>query len=158
MFSDQCAVDAAFADLAELLAERKPVHPSDRCLGCGADLAIHSIRHANDGAGIHYYSSCGLCGVVQNGVGFTDEVYYPARKVCSNYKRIHHWHERISQLCLNESRIPDDEFLQIARRICDGSYTVINKDVIRQVLRSLKREGGLSMQLSIPKDGAILVP
>ena len=63
----------------------------------------------------------------------------------SNYKRIHHWHERISQLLLAESPIPDDEMLQIAASICSGAYTIINKDVIRTVLRSL------NMQLYIEK-------
>ena len=151
MFDDQSAVDAAFADLASLLAERTDVPAGECCIGCGADLAVHASRQANNDASVQYYSCCGVCGVVQGNVGFTDDHFYPARRSNSNYKRIHHWHERVSQLCMHESRIPDDEFLQIARRICDGSYTVINKDVIRQVLRSLKREGGLSMQLYIEK-------
>jgi len=145
MFDDQSAVDAAFADLATLLAEREPADTSRRCVGCNADLALHLVRYANPGSGIQYYNCCGACGVVQGDVGFTDDVMFPTRKVSSNYKRIHHWHERISQLCLHESRIPDEEFLQIARRICDGSNTVINKDVIRKVLRSL------NMQLYIEK-------
>ena len=43
------------------------------------------------------------------------------------------------------SAIPHDEFLRIAERLCDGSHTIINKDVIRSVLRSL------NMQLYIEK-------
>ena len=66
-------------------------------------------------------------------------------KRCSNYKRIHHWHERISQLLLLESEIPQNEMLQIAEKLCDGSHSVINKDSVRAVLRSL------GMQLYIEK-------
>ena len=63
----------------------------------------------------------------------------------SNYKRIHHWHERISQLLITESPIPDEEFIQIAAKLLEGGFTVINKDVIRTILRSL------NMQLYIEK-------
>lgn len=55
----------------------------------------------------------------------------------SNYKRIHHFHERISQMLLMESEIPNDQMLQIARRLLDGTYECINKDSVRAVLRSL---------------------
>ena len=55
----------------------------------------------------------------------------------SNYKRIHHWHERISQFMLQETSIPPDRMLEIGRRLLDGSHSSINKDSIRAVLRSL---------------------
>ena len=63
----------------------------------------------------------------------------------SNYKRVHHWHERISQLLLMESEIPCEQMLQIGRELCSGKYKAINKDSVRAVLRSLK------MQLYIEK-------
>jgi len=63
----------------------------------------------------------------------------------SNYKRIHHWHERISQLFIHESQIPGHEMLLIAEKLCDGTHQVLNKDSIRSVLRSL------NMQLYIEK-------
>jgi len=44
-----------------------------------------------------------------------------------------------------ESQIPQDQMLQIAQKLCDGSYTVVNKDAVRAVLRSL------GMQLYIEK-------
>jgi hypothetical protein len=139
-YSDQAAVDAAFADLDSLLEARTaPV-------GCELCGSRNLARSANDGTGIHYCNVCCDCGAVQTqSFGVVDEHYFPLRKISSNYKRIHHWHERISQLMLDESRIPDDKFLQIAERICDGSHAVINKDVIRGVLRSL------NMQLFIEK-------
>ena len=69
--------------------------------------------------------------------------YLPTRG--SNYKRIHHFHERISQLLLLESQIPDREMLLIAQKLCDGTVDTLNKDTIRAVLRSL------NMQLYIEK-------
>ena len=67
----------------------------------------------------------------------------------TKYKRIHHWHERISQLQLHESFIPNDQMLQIATVLCDGSHKVINKDVIREVLRSLKMQQYIEKWLQI---------
>ena len=136
MFCTQDEVDNAFADLDTLLADREaPSVGSARCINCGSeDLQ----RTANVGMGVDYHTVCGGCGAVQNACfGWTNSMYYAARKSSSNYKRIHHWHERVSQLLLHESRIPDDHFQAIAARLLDGSHTFINKDVIRSVLRSL---------------------
>ena len=55
----------------------------------------------------------------------------------SNYKRIHHWHERLSQLMLMESQIPPEHMVAIAEKLLDGSQTIVSKDTIRAVLRSL---------------------
>ena len=67
----------------------------------------------------------------------------------SNYKRIHHWHERISQLLLAESRIPAEDMLQIGEKLCDGSHTTIDKDTIRAVLRSLNMQQYIEKWLQI---------
>jgi len=139
-YHDQAAVDAAFADLDDLLDARTPANYG--CPGCGGTVFD---RCSNPGKGIQYYDTCRGCGVVQpSGFGAV-ETALARRLPSSNYKRIHHFHERVSQLMLCESRIPDDQFLQIAERLCDGSHAVINKDVIRCVLRSL------NMQLYIEK-------
>lgn len=147
-FATQDEVDAAFADLDGLLAEREA--PSMRlhcCQHCGS---TRLERCTNEGANVPYYSSCESCGVVQeSGFGFGDTDYYRAVRPVSNYRRIHHWHERISQLCLLESQIPDDQFLQIAEKLCDGTYQYINKDVIRTVLRSLDMQLYIEKWLSI---------
>ena len=139
-YQDQAAVDAAFADLDSLL-EKRPV--ARGCPNCGEERLE---RVANPGSGISFYNLCGNCGAVQQrSYGMVDQVYYNSTRQASNYKRIHHWHERISQLMLCESPIPDAQFLQIAERLCDGTHAVINKDVIRGVLRSL------NLQLYIEK-------
>ena len=143
MFDNQDAVDAAFADLELLLEERRPEPASGACVGCGG---VHFDRVSNPGHVHSYYDVCTSCGIVVSGTyGSGDATRFPPRVTTSNYKRIHHWHERISQLLLQESAIPDEDFLQIAERLLDGTHTVINKDVIRSVLRSL------NMQLYIEK-------
>ena len=143
MFDDQDAVDAAFADLERLLEERRPEPASRACVGCGG---VHFDRVSNPGHVHSYYDVCAGCGaVVNNTFGAGDAARFPPRTTSSNYKRIHHWHERVSQLLLQESPIPHDDFVKIAERLLDGTHTVINKDVIRSVLRSL------NMQLYIEK-------
>mgnify|MGYP001164965766 CR=1 FL=1 len=143
MFETQDAIAAAFADLDHLLEERRPPPPGDVCANCGGSTFD---RGSNPGHVHCYYDVCSDCGVVvASTFGCSDDVRYPPRCSTSNYKRIHHWHERISQLLLQESAIPHADFIQIARRLLDGSHSVINKDVIRGVLRSL------NMQLYIEK-------
>jgi hypothetical protein len=44
-----------------------------------------------------------------------------------------------------ESQIPHEQMFAIAEKLCDGTYSVINKDTVRAVLRSL------NMQLYIEK-------
>jgi len=138
-FHGQADVDQAFADYDTLLrAARGAAVPVDggrvRCVGCG------STAHCFNNSGGHEpgLRHCVDCGVVQPGAIIFETMYgrsLPTRS--SNYKRIHHWHERISQLLLMESRIPMDHMLAIAERLLDGSHTSINKDSIRAVLRSL---------------------
>ena len=143
MFDTQDAVAAAFADLEHLLEERRPQPAGGACANCGG---VSFSRGSNAGQVHCYYDVCNTCGaVVADTYGMADSERYNVRHTSSNYKRIHHWHERISQLLLQESAIPRDDFMQIAERLLDGSHTVINKDVIRGVLRSL------NMQLYIEK-------
>lgn len=143
MFETQFAVDAAFADLDALLDKQRHVPASGVCVNCGGT----SFDRGSNAGQVHcYYDVCTACGAVAASTyGQTDAERYPARMSSSNYKRIHHWHERISQLMLQESQIPRGDFMQIAERLLDGTHAVINKDVIRTVLRSL------NMQLYIEK-------
>ena len=133
-------IDRAFADMDSILAAERPTphQPTGVCVQCGH----HSLVRGGNFCG---ESVCDACGVVQPGLHLPPEYYYPLPCKYSNYKRIHHWHERISQLLLAESAIPDHEFKLIAEKLCDGSYPVLNKDCIRAVLRSL------NMQLYIEK-------
>jgi hypothetical protein len=150
-------VDAAFADLEHLLSAERPVPVidgdahrkgyayscyTDRCANCGdINFAYSSSNSGHPGSRV-----CESCGVVENAPVYWETMYgalMPTKS--SNYKRIHHWHERISQLLLLESEIPRAEMLQIAERLCDGTHAIINKDTVRSVLRSL------NMQLYIEK-------
>lgn len=143
MFDTQDAIDAAFADLESLLEERRPQPTGHVCVSCGG---CDFDRGGNPGQIQSFYDVCRGCGVISESTyGTTDERLYPLRCTTSNYKRIHHWHERISQLLLQESPIPRDDFMRIAECLLDGTHTTINKDVIRGVLRSL------NMQLYIEK-------
>ena len=142
--SDQGDVDAAFADMEHLLdADRHASKCDSRvCADCGCGEFVYC------GSGSPHPGSrvCTACGVVQAGNIYFETMYgkfVPTRG--SNYKRIHHWHERISQLLIHESPIPRHEMQLIAEKLCDGTHQVLNKDTIRTVLRSL------NLQLYIEK-------
>jgi len=141
---DQQLLDTVFADLDDLLAAERPVACESRssCLSCGGN----QLSYAGSGTSHPGSLVCDHCGVVQPGIVFYETMYgNNVSHKSSNYKRIHHWHERISQLLLMESQIPHDQMLAIAEKLCDGTYSVINKDAVRAVLRSL------NMQLYIEK-------
>lgn len=141
-------LDRYFADMEHLLAAQQPVERYDpeQCVSCGSgDFCYGSSAAGDPGARV-----CNRCGVVAPGNVYFDTMYgrhLPTRS--SNYKRIHHWHERISQLLLMESRIPDEQMLQIGERLCDGSVAVLNKDTVRAVLRSLKMQPYIEKWLQI---------
>lgn len=142
--SSQDDVDAAFADMEHLLAIERPVplEHSGACVGCGGSVFVYN----GPGSGYPGSRICDTCGVVESGNVYWETMYgrcIPTKS--SNYKRIHHWHERISQLLLMESTIPNEQMLRIAEKLCDGTHKVVNKDTIRSVLRSL------NMQLYIEK-------
>ena len=138
-FDKQADVDRVFADYdrAELTVNPRPSCASrDRllCVSCNGGPVVYN----GTGAGDAGTSVCSSCGVVQPGYVIFETMF--GRTITmrtSNYKRIHHWHERISQLMLMESRIPEEHLLAIGERILDGSHATINKDSIRAVLRSL---------------------
>lgn len=138
-------VDRMFADMDSLLAlERPPPVARDGrlCIDCGSD----DLRVEGSNSGWPGCVVCDQCGVVQSTCVYWEYFHYgiPTHRT-SNYKRIHHFHERISQLLLMESEIPPDKMLLIGEKLCDGTHPVINKDVVRGVLRSL------NMQLYIEK-------
>ena len=148
MYVTQDDVDEAFRDY-ELSCRVDHRHaPTDRdaCITCGGTDLRYNSRGSDD-AGTRV---CLGCGAVQPGMVVFETMYgrdVPTR--CSNYKRIHHWHERISQLLLHESPIPADEMLVIGERLLSGEYAVINKDVIRAVLRSLGKQVYIEKWLQI---------
>ena len=140
----QADVDSAFAELDCLLTNDRPVPftHSRSCVNCGGcNFVYNGSTSAYPGSRV-----CDDCGVVDSTNVYWETMYgrdTPTKS--SNYKRIHHWHERISQLLLLESAIPQRQMLQIAEKLCDGTHTILNKDTVRAVLRSL------NMQMYIEK-------
>ncbi len=136
-------LDRYFDDMDALLrVKQQPRNLFGVCGNCG-----HHV-HTYETSGSSYVGArvCDACGAVDNSPVFWETMYGNSTPhKCSNYKRIHHWHERISQLLLLESEIPAEKMLQIAEKLCGGKYTVINKDTVREVLRSL------NMQIYIEK-------
>ena len=133
-YATQDEVDLAFADLDSLLAKREP-EGERRCRGCGG---TSFERGCNAGMAISYYDVCISCGCIDESTSGRDDNWITGvPRSTSNYKRIHHWHERISQLLLLESAIPDESFAKIAAELCSGKYPVLCKESIRAVLRSL---------------------
>jgi hypothetical protein len=146
----QAALDLAFADLEHLLARRDTVvaQHGRQCINgdcAGSDFSFLGPADGYPGARV-----CDACGCVQEGVVFFETMYgnrTPTKS--SNYRRLHHWHERISQFLLLESPIADDEMLQIGSRLLDGSYDCIGKEAVREVLRSLKLQRHIERWLQI---------
>ena len=141
---DQELLDQVFHDLDTCLqpATTAEAVSTRRCVNCNEyELLYDGPGGSHPGAAV-----CSNCGVVQSSLVIwdtmcgADNTHYK-----SNYKRIHHWHERISQLLLLETRIDNREMLQIGRSLYAGKFYVLNKDFIRQVLRSL------GLQLHIEK-------
>lgn len=161
-YATQDEVDSAFAALDSLLDVRSAT-PFGVCRGCG--LSVFD-RGANPGSNQSFYDVCRNCGAVDGSSFGMGAQWGGAACASSNYKRIHHWHERVSQLLLLESAIPHAHFLQIAERLLDGSHSFVNKDVIRSVLRSLNMQMYIEKWLQIiqrltgiepPKPGAQLL-
>lgn len=120
--------------------ERSPrdadVNRCSRCHGC------HLVLCYADGCYV-----CSDCGEVS-----MQPVFEKARTFIqkfSNYKRIHHFHERISQFMLAESCIPEDDMQRIKEAFKASSFTSINKTNIRKVLRSLKMQKYIEKWLQI---------
>ncbi len=139
VYTQQEDVDRAFADYDSALLTLNPrpacaTRDAMLCVGCGNS----SFTYNNTGSHEPGSRVCSTCGVVQPGQIIFEQMFgrvVPTRT--SNYKRIHHWHERISQLMLMESKIPPEHMVAIAEKLLDGTYTVVSKDAIRAVLRSL---------------------
>lgn len=138
-YTRQEDVDMAFADYdsAMLTVRPRPIFATGSnmlCVSCGGS----NYRYDTPARGEPGARVCSDCGAVQPGRIIFEAMYgrsVPTRT--SNYRRIHHFHERVSQLLLSESPIPAHHLRTIGDRLLDGTHTVINKDVIRSILRSL---------------------
>jgi len=138
-YTQQADVDSAFSDYDSALLTLcpRPAYASRDallCVSCGHSHFTYNNTGGNEpGARV-----CDTCGAVQPGPIIFEHMFaktVPTRT--SNYKRIHHFHERQSQFMLMESQIPPEHMLAIAEKLLDGSHTVVSKDSIRTVLRSL---------------------
>ena len=109
------------------------------CHNCGCRELVVCYR---DGGNV-----CSNCGMVQLEQVYQDAVQF-VRKL-SNYKRIHHFHERISQLMLNESTIPSEHLARITQSFKESSAILIDKCTVRKILRSLNLQVYIEKWLSI---------
>ena len=138
-------INSLFADMDRCLVVDRPaapVHDHRRCYHCNS----RALFMGGSAGGFPGAMVCNDCGVVQSTLVLYEYLHWqPTGSRVSNYKRIHHFHERCSQLLLQESEIPPDKMLLIGEQLCDGTHPVINKDVVRSVLRSL------NLQLYIEK-------
>ena len=114
-------------------------HNDMRCDGCGSTQLITSYAQGD--------FVCYDCALVQQ-VAIMENAPKHWRPA-SNYKRIHHWHERISQFQLQESVIPYKEFDLIEAAIIATGLKRIDKQLIRQVLRSLDMQRYIEKWLQI---------
>ena len=97
-----------------------------------------------------YADGCHVC--TNCGEVVTQQVFAAAWSFVqkfSNYKRIHHFHERISQFSLNESIIPEDDMQRIVAQIKENHTQTINKTNIRKVLRHLGMQNYIEKWLQI---------
>jgi hypothetical protein len=144
---EQADIDRAFAEFDLIRPHPAPaLRHAMLCVGCGSERYTYNNSGSNE-AGARV---CDDCGVVQPGnVVFEQMFGRTCSKHTSNYKRIHHWHERISQLLIMESRIPPEHMVAIGTRLLDGSHAVVSKDTIRSVLRSLNLQVYIEKWLQI---------
>ena len=145
---EQADIDRAFAEFDLIRPHPAPaLRNAMLCVGCGSERYTYNNSGSNE-AGARV---CDDCGVVQPGNVIFEQMFgHNVRsKHTSNYKRIHHWHERISQLLIMESRIPPEHMVAIGTRLLDGSHAVISKDTIRAVLRSLNLQVYIEKWLQI---------
>ena len=144
--------DLALSDLDYLLEQRHAgtdveCANNSTCM-CGA----RDFHYAGSGSPWPGSLLCTRCGCVQNSsVPVFYETMYGSFLTCrsSNYKRIHHFHERLSQLVLGETNIPKHDMLCIARALCANGPTTITKDSVRKVLRPLKMQRYIERWLQI---------
>ena len=144
---EQEDIDRAFAEFDLIRPHPAPaLRHAMLCVGCGSERYTYNNSGSNE-AGSRV---CDDCGVVQPGCVIFEEMFgRKCTRHLSNYKRIHHWHERVSQLLIMESRIPPEHMVAIGTRLLDGTHTVISKDTIRGVLRSLNLQVYIEKWLQI---------
>ena len=147
---DERFVRDAFADMETALQLERgdapaPPRVNSVCPNCDNGILIYSGSGGHPGSAV-----CGSCGCVLDGLVLYGQMYgIRLTTRHSNYKRIHHFHERISQLLLLETQIPSRDMLAIAECFKESGYTTLNKATVRAVLRSLKKQTWIERWLQI---------
>ena len=109
------------------------------CTSCGSHNIVSCYA---DGCDV-----CQDCAVVQSLPIYQHAVVNLAKM--SNYKRIHHFHERITQFMLTESSIKPEHMAQIKDCFQAGGFEQIDKTVVRKILRSLNMQQYIEKWLQI---------
>jgi hypothetical protein len=103
-------------------APRRAAAPA--CRNCGARHVVYS----NSGSGHSGAPVCAACGAVLDDLAIFERmrgVMLPTRH--SNYRRIHHAHERISQLLIQDTPIPSADLIAIGERVLEKQLQTLNK-------------------------------
>jgi len=141
-------VRCAFADMDTAMdLERADVPKRDNtvCPNCDNGRLVYFCSGGHPGSAV-----CDNCGCVLGGLVLYGQMYGVRLTTRhSNYKRIHHFHERISQLLLLETQIPAVDMLAIAEGFKAGGYAILDKANVRAVLRSLKKQNWIERWLQI---------
>ena len=111
----------------------EPRRRSDRCSECAGPVSLDA--EAGDYV-------CTACGLVQADCRYYVECWEDTERITvaprEGYKPIHHWHERLTQYHLQESCICVEHWAQILEAIAAQKLTVLSKESIRKLLRSIK--------------------
>jgi hypothetical protein len=111
--------------------------PNRECRNCGG----RNFMYSTAGCGHAGAAVCSDCGAVLDSIVNFRHMHgcvLPTRH--SNYRRIHHAHERISQLLIQETAIPAAELIQIGDAILAAHAATLNKASVRGVHRSMKMQ------------------
>ena len=131
-------------DIAESLLQKQEESGGWQADACSHCCSVHTLHEDR----LEGHWVCTLCATVQHHIVFGVDWDATDMQI-SNYKRIHHWHERISQLLLTESTIPPESMHAIHTAIRESNATCLNKGVIRAVLRSLNMQVYIEKWLQI---------
>jgi hypothetical protein len=131
--------DSLLKDLNATQRESKPDTDPNRCVACGS---VDLVLCYADGCYV-----CSKCGEVAMQPVFERAQMF-VRKF-SNYKRIHHFHERVSQFMLAESFIPEADMCRIKEAFQKSGHASINKANIRKILRPLGMQKYIEKWLQI---------
>jgi hypothetical protein len=139
--------DAMALNADGLLPAPAPAATTNReCRNCGG----HNFMYSTAGCGHAGAAVCSDCGAVLDSIVIFEGMHgctLPTRH--SNYRRIHHAHERISQLLIQETAIPAADLMQIGDALLATHVAALNKATVRGVLRSLKMQRYIERWLQI---------